>query len=102
MSLKVQISTIWVILLLSAQPVFAVSAADCAARADRAERGAGSTAGGVATGGLGGAAFGAIVGDSSRSAKRGAVLGGIIGGVRQSSSRNNVYKSTYDACMAGH
>ena len=88
------------ITLLLAQPVLAASAADCAAEADRAERGASSTVGGIAGGALAGAAFGAIVGDSSKSAGRGAALGGLIGGIRNSNSRNNVYKRTYDACMA--
>jgi hypothetical protein len=78
------------------------SAADCAARADRAERGAGSTMGGAGRGALGGAVFGAIVGDSSKAATRGAVLGGVVGGARQSSSRNNTYKAVYDSCMAGN
>ena len=88
------------ITLFLAQPVLAASAADCAAEADRAERGQSSTAGGIAGGALVGAAFGAIVGDSRKSAGRGAALGGVIGGVRNSNSRNDVYKRTYDACMA--
>lgn len=86
--------------LLLAQPVLAGTAADCAAEADRAERGASSTTGGIAGGALAGAAFGAIVGDSSKAAGRGAVLGGVLGGVRNSNARNDVYKRTYDACMA--
>lgn len=44
-----------------ATPVYAQSAADCAARAERAERGSSGVMSGAAVGTVGGAAFGAIV-----------------------------------------
>ncbi len=81
---------------------YAASAADCAARADRAQRDATSTAGGAGRGAVKGGLFGAIVGDSSKSAGRGAALGGIIGGVRQSNERNDIYRRVYDDCMRGY
>ena len=83
-----------------ALPAQAQSAADCAARADRASRDSTSTQRGA----LGGAAGGAIVGglvNNSRGARRGAVAGGVIGGVSGKSKKNNLYKSVYDDCMAG-
>ena len=52
---------------------FARSAADCAAEADRASRGAGSPLGGMGRGAARGALFGAIVGNK-KSARRGAAL----------------------------
>ena len=53
-------------------PAQAQSAADCAARADRASR------------------------DSTS-----AVAGGVIGGVSGKSKKNDLYKRVYDDCMAG-
>jgi len=90
------------IMLIAVPTSYAASAADCAARADRAERDATSTAGGAAGGALKGALFGAIVGDSSKSAGRGAVLGGVVGGARQSNQRNDIYRRVYDDCMRGY
>ena len=75
------------------------SAADCAAEADRASRGSGSTLGGVGRGAAGGALFGAIVG-GKKGAGRGAALGGIVGGIHKGSQKNDVYNSVYDACMS--
>lgn len=89
-------------MLIAIPSSYAASEADCAARADRAERNAGSTGGGVAGGAVKGALFGAIVGDSSKSAGRGAALGGVIGGVRQSNQRNDIYRRVYDDCMRGY
>ena len=81
-------------------PAQAQSAADCAARADRAERDSNSTTRGVVGGAAGGAIVGGLV-NNSRGAKRGAVAGGVIGGARGKSKKNNVYKRVYDDCMAG-
>jgi len=83
-------------------PVHAQSAADCAARADRAERESNSVVGGAAVGAAGGAVFGAIVGDNRRAAKRGAALGAVAGGANNAHRKNQAYKQAYDACMAGH
>lgn len=83
-------------------PVHAQSAADCAARADRAERESNSVVGGAAVGAAGGAVFGAIVGDNRRAAKRGAALGAVAGGANNAHRKNQTYKQAYDACMAGH
>ena len=58
-----------------AAPVYAQSAADCAARAERSERGSNSVVGGAAVGAAGGAVFGAIVGDNRKATRRGAALG---------------------------
>jgi len=85
-----------------ATPVHAQSAADCAARAERAERGSSGVMGGAAVGALGGAAFGAIVGDNRKAAKRGAALGAIAGGANNAYRKNEAYKREYDACMAGN
>lgn len=90
------------IILISVPTSYAASEADCAARADRAERDATSTAGGAGRGAVKGALFGAIVGDSSKSAKRGAALGGVMGGVKQSNQRNDIYRRVYDDCMRGN
>lgn len=87
------------ILVLSlSTPSWARSAADCAAEADRASRGTGSSIGGIGRGAAKGALFGAIVGNG-KSARRGAALGAVVGGVRQGAYKNNVYNSVYDACM---
>jgi predicted lipid-binding transport protein (Tim44 family) len=85
-----------------ATPVYAQSAADCAARAERAERGSSGVMGGAAAGAVGGAVFGAIVGDNRKAAKRGAVLGAVAGGATNSYRKNEAYKREYDACMAGN
>lgn len=86
-----------------AAPVHGQSAAECAARADRAARESTGVLGGAVGGGLGGAAFGAIVSDKSRKgAKRGAALGAIVGGASGAHNQNEVYKRVYDDCMRGH
>lgn len=90
------------IMLITVPTGYAASAADCAARADRAERDAASTGRGAGGGAVKGALFGAIVGDSSKSAGRGALLGGVVGGVRQSNQRNDIYRRVYDDCMRGY
>ena len=85
-----------------ATPASAQSAADCAARAERAERGSSSILGGAAVGAGGGALFGAIVGSNKKATKRGAALGAVAGGVTNSYRKNEAYKREYDACMAGY
>ena len=85
-----------------ATPVHAQSAADCAARAERAERGSNSVVGGAAVGAAGGAVFGAIVGDNRKATRRGAALGAVAGGATNAHRKNKTYKQVYDACMAGH
>jgi hypothetical protein len=88
--------------LILAMPVWAQSAADCAARADRASRDSSGALGGAVKGGAGGALFGAIVSDkSSKGAKRGAALGAVVGGASGAHNKNQVYKRVYDDCMAG-
>ena len=88
------IAIAWCSMTAADQP----SAADCAAEADRASRNSGTMLGGAARGAAGGALFGAIVGNK-KSAKRGAALGAVVGGVRNTARKNDVYNSTYDACM---
>ena len=85
-------------------PMFAhaQSAADCAAKADRAARDSTSAMGGAVAGGAGGALFGAIVGDSRKSARRGAALGAVVGGAKSAHSKDQTYKRVYDNCMAGN
>ena len=90
------------IMLIAAPISYAASEADCAARADRAQRDSRSTAGGAGRGAAKGLLFGAIVGDSSESAGRGALLGGVVGGVKQSNQRNDIYRRVYDDCMRGY
>ena len=85
-----------------ATPVHAQSAADCSARAERAERGSNSVVGGAAVGAAGGAVFGAIVGDNRKATRRGAALGAVAGGANNAYQKNQTYKQVYDACMAGH
>ena len=80
-------------------PAGAQSAADCAARADRAARDTSGIAGGAMRGATRGALFGAIVGDSRKSARRGAAFGGIVGGARGNYRKNEIYKRVYDDCM---
>jgi hypothetical protein len=85
-----------------AAPAHSQSAAECAARADRAARDSTGVVGGAVGGGLGGAAFGAIVSDkSSKGAKRGAALGAVVGGASGAHHQNEVYKRVYDDCMKG-
>ena len=88
--------------VLVAGPVHAQSAADCAARADRASRDSSGFLGGAVAGGSGGALFGAIVSDkSSKGAKRGAALGAVVGGASGAHKKEQIYKRVYDDCMAG-
>jgi hypothetical protein len=85
-----------------AMPTHAQSAADCAARADRAARESSGVLGGAAAGGAGGALFGAIVSDkSSKGARRGAALGAVVGGAHGAYRKDQTYKRVYDDCMAG-
>jgi hypothetical protein len=91
-----------VLAFCQAMPAHAQSAADCAARADRAERESNSVLGGAAVGAAGGAVFGAIVGDNRKATKRGAALGAVAGGATNAYRKNQTYKQVYDACMAGH
>jgi len=84
-----------------ATPASAQTAADCAARAERAERGSSSVLGGAAVGAGGGALFGAIVGSNKKATKRGAALGAVVGGATSAYNKNEAYKREYDACMAG-
>jgi hypothetical protein len=83
-------------------PAYAQSASDCAARAERAERGSSGIVGGAAVGAAGGAVFGAIVGDNRKATRRGAALGAVAGGANNAYRKNRTYKQVYDACMAGH
>jgi uncharacterized protein YcfJ len=85
-----------------ATPVKAQSEADCAARADRAQRESNSVVGGAAVGAAGGAVAGAILGDSRKATKRGAALGAVAGGTTNAVRKNKTYKQVYDACMAGN
>jgi hypothetical protein len=93
--------TIIVLSFQLAAIAYAQSAADCAARAERAERGSSSILGGAAVGAGGGALFGAIVGSNKKATKRGAALGAAVGGARNAYNKNEAYKREYDACMAG-
>ena len=86
--------------LCSAPAVYAASAADCAAQADRASRDQGTMLGGAGRGAVRGAAFGAIVGDSD-SARRGAALGAVVGTARKGAQKNDTYNQVYDSCMRG-
>jgi uncharacterized protein YcfJ len=97
----VAIATLAMALCL-ATPVQAQSEADCAARADRAEREASGVLGGAAVGAAGGAVFGAIVGDNRKATRRGAALGAVAGGATNAVRKNKTYKQVYDSCMAGH
>ena len=86
--------------LCSAPEIYAASAADCAAQADRASRDQGSVLGGAGRGAVRGGAFGAIVGDSD-SARRGAAIGAVAGGARRGAQKNSTYNQVYDSCMRG-
>ena len=85
--------------LCFAPSLYAASAADCAAEADRASREGGTVARGAAGGALRGAAFGAIVGGD---AGRGAAVGAVVGGARKGAQKNNTYNQVYDSCMRGY
>jgi hypothetical protein len=88
--------------LALAMPVHAQSAADCAARADRAARNTYGVVGGAARGAAGGAAIGAIVSsDSRKGARKGARIGAAVGGTSGAIRRSDTYKRTYDNCMYG-
>lgn len=82
-------------------PAHAQSEADCAARADRAERESNSVVGGAAVGALGGAAVGAILGNRRKTTKRAAAVGAVAGGTTNAVRKNKKYKQVYDDCMAG-
>ena len=85
-----------------AMPVHAQSAADCAARADRAARNSTGVVGGAVGGAAGGAAIGAIVkSDSRRGARKGARIGAAVGATSGAVNRSNTYRRVYDDCMAG-
>ena len=86
--------------LCSAPAIYAASAADCAAQADRVSRDLGTMLGGAGRGAVRGAAFGAIVGDSD-SAKRGAAVGAVAGTARRGAQKNATYNQVYDSCMHG-
>ena len=88
--------------LIVATPAHARSAADCAARAERAARDTGGFIGGAAAGSVGGAAIGAIVSDNSRKgARKGARIGAAVGGTAGAVRRNDTYRRVYDDCTAG-
>ena len=88
--------------LALAKPVFAQSAADCAARADRAARNSTGVVGGADGGAAGGAAIGAIVrSDSRKGARKGARIGAAVGATSGAVNRSNTYKRVYDDCMRG-
>ncbi len=86
--------------LCFAPAIYAASAADCAAQADRASRDSGTMAGAAGRGAVRGAAFGAIVGGSD-SAGRGAALGAVVGTARKGAQKNETYNQVYDSCMRG-
>lgn len=98
---RMQYLAVIVTALCLAMPAHAQSEADCAARADRAERESNSVVGGAAVGAAGGAVAGAILGDSRKATKRGAALGAVAGGTTNAVRKNRKYKQVYDDCMAG-
>jgi len=86
--------------LALAMPAHSQSAADCAARADRAARNTTGVVGGAVGGAAGGAAIGAIVrSDSRRGARKGARIGAAVGATGGAVNRSNAYKRAYDDCM---
>jgi hypothetical protein len=90
------------IALALAMPVYSQSAADCAARADRAARSTTGVVGGAVGGAAGGAAIGAIVrSDSRKGARKGARIGAAVGATSGAVNRSNTYKRVYDDCMRG-
>ena len=84
--------------LCSAPTIYAASAADCAAEADRASREGGTVMRGAAGGAVKGAAFGAVVGGD---AGRAASVGAVVGTARKGSQKNQTYNQVYDSCMRG-
>jgi hypothetical protein len=88
--------------LALAMPVCAQSAADCAARADRAARDRVGVVGGAVGGAAGGAAIGAIVrSDSRKGARKGAQIGAVVGATSGAVNRSSTYRRVYDDCMRG-
>jgi hypothetical protein len=101
MARRLPVFLVAMIFLVIAIPAHGQSAAECAARAERAERNSAGLLGGALGGGAGGAVFGAIVSDKSgRGAKRGAGLGAIVGGAAGAYDKNKEYKRVYDECMS--
>ena len=86
--------------LWSAPAVYAASAADCAAQADRVSRDQGTMLGGAGRGAVRGAAFGGII-DGGDGAARGAAIGAIVGTARKGAQKNDTYNRVYDSCMRG-
>ena len=86
--------------LCSAPALYAASAADCAAQADRATRDQGTMLGGAGRGAVRGAALGGIV-DGSDGARRGAAIGAVAGTARRGAQKNATYNQVYDSCMRG-
>ena len=84
--------------LYSVPAVYAASAADCAAEADRVTRDQQAPLGGAGRGALRGAAFGGII-DGGDGAARGAAIGAVVGTARNRSQNNNTYNQVYDSCM---
>ena len=84
--------------LCSAPAIYAASAADCAAEADRASRDPNAPLGGAGRGALRGAALGGII-DGGDGAARGAAIGAIVGTARNSAHKSNTYNQVYDSCM---
>ena len=81
-------------------PVFAYSASECSARAERVARGGPTVVGSSARGAAGGALFGAVVG-GKKSARKGAAAGAVVGGASSAIRNNETYKRVYDDCMYG-
>ena len=86
--------------LCAAPALYAASAADCAAQADRASRDQGTMLGGAGRGAVRGAALGGIV-DGSDGARRGAAIGAVAGTARRGAQKNTTYNQVYDSCMRG-
>lgn len=86
--------------LCSAPAIYAASAADCAAQADRATRDQGTMLQGAGRGAMRGAVFGGIV-DGGDGARRGAAVGAIVGTARSGAQKNQIYNQVYDSCMRG-
>ncbi len=86
--------------LCSAPAIYAASAADCAAQADRASRDQGTMLGGAGRGAVRGAAFGGII-DGGDGARRGAAIGAVAGTARRGAQKNQTYNQVYDSCMRG-
>ena len=86
--------------LCSAPAIYAASAADCAAEADRVSRDQGTMLGGAGRGAVRGAALGGIV-DGGDGARRGAAIGAVAGTARRGAQKNATYNQVYDSCMRG-